>query len=133
MIQRSETQAVHRRNRPRAHRENISQNSADAGRRTLKRFNERRMIVRLNLERGAPAVTEIHDARVFARRDDYAWSSCWQTFYVNARRFVRAVFGPHDREDSEFGKTRFSAKQFLYSLEFLLREVMGGDNFIMDT
>src|SRR5215216_6205956 len=48
---------------------------------------------------------------------------------MNARRLVRAVFRPHDREDSEFSKTRFAAKQFLYSLEFLLREVMGGDNF----
>src|ERR1043165_6738890 len=84
------------------------------------------MIVRLDLERRAPAVAEIDDACVFARRHDHSWSSCRQTFQMNARRFVRAVFRPHDREDSEFSKTRFTAKQFLYSLEFCLSEVMGG-------
>src|SRR5690242_19810423 len=87
------------------------------------------MIVRLDLERRAPAVAEIDDACVFARRHDHSWSSCRQTFQMNARRFVRAVLGPHDREDSEFCKTRFTTKQFLYSLEFCLSEVMGGDNF----
>jgi len=39
------------------------------------------------------------------------------------------VLRPHDGEDPEFDETRLAAKQFLYSLEFLLCEVVGGDNF----
>ena len=85
--------------------------------------------MRFDLESGAPAVAEIHDAGILTRRNNDAWSSCRQSFEVNTRRFVRAVLRPHDREDAEFGKTRFAAKQFLYSLEFLLCEVVGGDNF----
>jgi hypothetical protein len=87
------------------------------------------MIVRLNLERGTPAVAEIDNTRILTRRHDHAWPGCWQTFQMNARRFIGTVFGPHHREDSELGKTRFAAKQFLYSLVFLLGEVVGGDNF----
>src|ERR1051326_8846738 len=87
------------------------------------------MIVRLDLEGGAPAVTEIHDAGVFAGRNDHSRSSCGQPFQVNARRFVGAMLRPHNRKNTELGKARFTAKQFLYSLEFLLGEVMGGDNF----
>ena len=51
---------------------------------------------------------------------------------MNARRLVRAVLRPHDREDAELGKTRFAAKQFFYSLEFLRSEIVGGDNFGSD-
>src|SRR6185436_12578346 len=45
MIQRTKAQAVHRGNRPRAHRENVTQNSAHASCSTLKRLNKRRVIV----------------------------------------------------------------------------------------
>src|SRR5689334_23342670 len=87
------------------------------------------MIVRFDLESGAPAVAEIDDAGVFAGRNDHSWTSGGQALQVNARRFVGAMLRPHDRENPELGKTRFTAKQFLYSLEFLLGEVVGGDNF----
>ena len=132
MVERSKPQTVHRRDRPRAHREDVAQNSADAGRCALKRFDKRRMIVRLDLESSAPAVAEIDDAGILARRHDHARAGRRQSFQVNARRFVRAVLGPHDREDAEFGKTRFAAKQFFYSLEFFGSEIVGGDNFGSD-
>src|SRR5215213_1053054 len=110
VIERSEPQAVHRSDGTRAHREDVAQNSADAGCGALKWFDERRVIVRLDLERRAPTVPEIDDARVLARRYDHAWSSRRKAFEVNARRFVGAVFRPHDREDPELRKTRFAAK-----------------------
>src|SRR6185295_10189558 len=129
VIERSEAQAIHRRNRTRAHREDVAQDAADTSRRALKRLDERRMIVRLDLERRAPPIAEIHDAGILARRNDHAWSSGGQTFEMNARRFVGTVFRPHDRENPELGKTRFTAQQFFYSLKFLWCEVVGGDNF----
>src|SRR6185369_396191 len=104
-------------------------NAADARRRALKRFDKRRMIVRLDLERGAPAIAEIDDTGILAGRNDHAWSSRGQTFEMNSRRLVGAVFRPHHREDPELGKTRFTAQQFFYSLEFRLCEVVGGNNF----
>ena len=72
MIERSKAQTVHRRDRPRAHREDVAQNSANARCGALKRLDERRMIVRFDLESGAPAVAEIHNAGVLARRHDDA-------------------------------------------------------------
>src|SRR6185369_5245907 len=129
MVQRSETQTVHGCNRPRAHRKDVAKDSADTGCSALKRLDECRVIVRFDLERRAPAVAEIDNARILTWRNDHSWSSCRQSLQMNARRFIRAVLGPHDRENTEFGKTRFTAKQFLYSVEFLLCEVMRGDNF----
>ena len=64
---RAKAQRIHHRDRPRAHGEDIAQNSADAGGRSLEGLNERRMIVRLDLEGAGPAVADINDAGVFAR------------------------------------------------------------------
>src|ERR1044072_8857735 len=99
MIERTKAQAIHRRNWARAHRKDVAKNSPDTRCGTLKRFDERRMIVRLDLERRAPAVAEIDNAGVLARRYDHAWASRRQSFQMYARRFVRAVFRQHQRED----------------------------------
>ncbi len=80
VIEMSEPQRVHQRDRTRAHRENVAQNSADAGRRALKRFDKRRMIVRFDLKRDAPIVADVHDARIFSRRHDDALARRRQTF-----------------------------------------------------
>ena len=57
-VERSEAQRVEHRDRPRAHREHVAQNSADAGRRALIRLDGRRVIVRLDLERDGEAVAD---------------------------------------------------------------------------
>ena len=59
-----------RQNRPRAHRENIADDPADAGGRALERFDRARMIVALDLERDRPAVADIDDAGIFFARFD---------------------------------------------------------------
>ena len=64
---RPKAQRIHHRNRPRAHRKDVAQNAADAGRRALERLNERRMIVRLDLERASPTIANVDDAGIFAR------------------------------------------------------------------
>src|SRR5438093_232830 len=56
----------------RSHCENIAQDPADACSRALKGFDERRMIVRLDLEGRAPTVANIHDAGILTRWNDYA-------------------------------------------------------------
>jgi len=66
-LQRTETQRIQQRDRPRAHREDIANDAADTGRRTLVRLDERRMIVRFDLEDGGQAVADIDRAGVFPR------------------------------------------------------------------
>ena len=65
MRYRSEAQGVEAKLRARAHRENIANDSADAGGGALEWFNRARMIVGFDLERDRPAVTDIDHAGVF--------------------------------------------------------------------
>ena len=65
-VERSETQGVQQRDRPRAHREDVADDAADAGRGALIRLDERRVIVRLDLEDRAQAVADVDGAGVFA-------------------------------------------------------------------
>ena len=51
IVERTEAQRIHHRDRPRAHGEDVAQNAADAGGRALKRLDEARVIVRFDLER----------------------------------------------------------------------------------
>ena len=101
---RPEAQRIHHRDRPRAHGENVAQNSADAGGRALKRFDERRMIVRLDLEGAGPAVANVDDAGVLARPLQHELAARGQALQVHARRLVGAVLAPHHAEDAEFGE-----------------------------
>ena len=61
----SKPQRIHYRYRPCAHGENIAQDSAHACRRALKWLDERRMVVRFNLERARPSFADVDDAGVF--------------------------------------------------------------------
>ena len=62
----AEPQAVEQGDRPRAHRDDVPQDPADAGRGALKRLDRARMVVRLDLERDRLAVAEVDHARVLA-------------------------------------------------------------------
>ena len=50
---------------PRTHREDVADDSADAGGRALERLDRARMIVALHLERDRPAVADVDHAGVF--------------------------------------------------------------------
>ena len=95
-VERSESQTVQRRNRTSAHCENVAQNAPDARGCALKWFNKRRMVVRFDLECGAPPVSDIDDAGILSRRYDHTVAPGWQTLQMNARRFVGTMLGPHD-------------------------------------
>ena len=64
---RTEAQRIHHRDGPRAHGEDVAQDAADAGGRALVGLDERRMVMRLHLERGHPAVADVDHAGVLAR------------------------------------------------------------------
>ena len=88
IVQRPKAQAVQRRDRTRAHREDVAQNSTDARSGSLKGFDERRMIMRFDFEGGTPAVADIDDAGIFARGHNHALAFGRQTLQMNPRRFV---------------------------------------------
>src|SRR6266404_9198280 len=122
-------QRVHHRDRPRAHGENVAQNSADARGRSLKRFDKRRMIVRLDFERAGPAVTDINDAGIFPGPLHDQLAARGQALQVNARRLIRTVLAPHHAEDAKFGPRWFaSAEQLLDFFEFFRSEAVLPDH-----
>ena len=63
----AEPQRVHQRDGPRAHREDVADDPADAGRRALIRLDERRMVVRLDLEDGGEPFADVDGAGILAR------------------------------------------------------------------
>ena len=107
-VERPEAQRVHERDGPRAHREDVPDDAADAGGRALVRLDERGMIVGLDLEDRGEAVADVHRARVLARALQDTWSGGRQLPQVDARALVAAVLGPHHREDAELGQRRFA-------------------------
>ena len=107
----AEPQRVHQRNRPGAHREDVADDSADAGRRTLVRLDERRVIVRLDLEDGRQPVADVDRAGVFAWSLQHTRTLGRQLPEVDARALVAAVLGPHHREDAELGDGRLTTER----------------------
>ena len=88
IVERSETQTIERGNWTRAHREDIAQDSTDARSGSLKRFDERWMIMRFDFESCTPPVADIDDAGIFAGRHDHAFAFGRQPLQMNPRRFV---------------------------------------------
>ena len=72
IVERPEPQRVQQRDGPRAHREDVADDAADAGGRALIRLDERGMIVRFDLEDGCQPVADVDGARVFARALQHA-------------------------------------------------------------
>ena len=110
-IERPKAQRVEERNRPRTHRENVTDDAADAGRCALIRLDERRMVVRFDLEDRRQSLADIHRTGVLARALQHLRAARRQRLQMDARALVAAVFGPHDREDAELGQVRLAAQK----------------------
>ena len=65
-VERAEAQRVHHRDRAGAHREDVADDAADAGRGALVGLDVRRVVVRLDLERDGVALADVEDAGVLA-------------------------------------------------------------------
>ena len=110
IVERTEAQRIHHRDRPRAHGEDVAQDAADAGRRALERFDEARVVVRLDLEGDGPAVADIDDAGVLAGPCSTQLAAGGQLLQVQARALVGAVLAPHHAEDAELGVVGLAAR-----------------------
>src|SRR5262249_37749530 len=72
-------------------------------------------------------VADVDDAGVLARALYDPRRRGREPAQVHFRRFVRAVFVPHRREDAELGDARHAADERENALIFLGREAVGGD------
>ena len=129
MLRRAEGERVEAGDRPRAHREHVAQNAADAGGRALIRLDVARVVVALHLEHDRLAVADIDHAGVLARPLDHPRRLGRQAPQMDARGFVRAVLVPHRRENPELGEARHPPDQLEDALILVGLETVAGDEF----
>ena len=109
-VERAEAQRVERRHRPRAHREDVAQDPADAGRRALVRLDEGRMVVRLHLERDREPVADVDDRRR-SRPGPGSRAGRWSGTSSGGRgRTCRSSARSTCREDAELDEVGLAAQ-----------------------
>ena len=101
VVERTEAERVHERNRAGAHGEDVAEDAADARRRTLVRLDRGRVVVALDAHRQRDAVTDVDHPGVLARTDHHPRCLGRESPEVDPRRFVGAVLRPHDRVHRE--------------------------------
>ena len=84
----AEAQRIHHGDRAGAHREDVADDAADAGRRALVGLHEGGVVVRLDLEGDRPAVADVHHAGVLADADQQVFLHLSVTFSPNWRRWT---------------------------------------------
>ena len=124
-----EGQRVHRRDRARAHGEDVTQDAAHAGRRALMGFDIAGMVVALHLEDHRLTVADIDHARVLSGTADHLGAIDGQGTQPFLGRLVGTVLVPHGAEDAQFGEGRF-APDDLQDAGILVRlQPVGRDQF----
>ena len=106
----AEPERVEDGDRPGAHREDVAEDAADAGRGALVRLDRARMVVRLDLERDRQAVADRDDPGVLARPGDDAGARGRQRPEERLRALVRAVLAPHHAEHRQLELVRVAAE-----------------------
>jgi hypothetical protein len=110
---RPKAQRVQTKLRACAHSKNVADDTAHAGRGALERLDGARMIVTLHFERDCPAIANIDNSGIlFAGFDQNVWAGGGKFFQFFPGIFVRAVFAPHDRENSKLGEVRLATEDF---------------------
>ena len=102
MLNGSEAKLIHDRDWTCAHGQDVADDSADAGRSTLKWLDVARVVVALDLEGNRPALANVNNSGVFTHANHQVLLHLVGDFLteltkVNLRRLVRAVLRPHHR------------------------------------
>ena len=122
VVERAEAQRVHERDRPRAHREDVADDAADAGGRALVGLDRRRVVVALDAHRDREAVADVDDAGALARADEHPGRLGGEPAEVDLRRLVRAVLRPHHRVHRELELGGLAAEQLDDGRELVVGE-----------
>ena len=98
----SEAKLIHYRDWTRAHGQDIADDTADAGRSTLKWLDVTGVVVALDLEGHGPSLANINNSSVFTHANHQVLLHLVGDFLteltkVDLRRLVRAVLRPHHR------------------------------------
>ena len=110
VVERAEAQRVHQRDRPRAHREDVADDAADAGGRALVGLDRRRVVVALDAHRDREPVADVDHARALTRADEHPRRRRREAAEVRTRRLVGAVLRPHHRVHRELEVGRLAAE-----------------------
>ena len=111
VIERTETQRIHQRDRSGAHGEDVAQDAANARGRPLIGLNGRRMVVALDTNGGGDAVAHIDHTGVLAGTDQHPRGFGGQTLQMHPRRLIGAVLGPHHGVHGQFEVVGVAAQQ----------------------
>ena len=103
VIRAAKAERVHRSNRACAHGEDIAQNAAHAGGRTLVGFDVGGVVVALHLEDQRLAIADIDHACVFAGAADHLRAIGGQGAQPFLGGLVGAMLVPHGRENAHLG------------------------------
>ena len=120
MVGLGEAQAVEERDRPRAHRHDVAEDPADAGRGALERLDRGGMVVRLDLECDGLALAEVDHAGVLAGALQDAFTRRRKPLQQEGGVLVAAVLRPEQREDGELEVVRVAAEQLADAVELLV-------------
>ena len=122
VVRRAEAEAVEQRDRPRAHRDDVAEDAADAGGGALERLDGRRVVVALGLERDGEPVAEVEHAGVLPRPLQHARAAARQPLQEQRRVLVAAVLRPEQREDGQLEMVRLTLEQLLDARVLPVRE-----------
>ncbi len=136
MFRIAEAERVQRRDRPRAHGEDVAKDAADAGRSTLIRLDVGGVVVALHLEDGDEPLADVDHAGILARPLDHHHAFSRQRSEPFLRALVGAVLVPHGGEDAELRQRRLAADQVedalvLVGLQPVLCDERGRDRRIV--
>ena len=117
----AEPQLVHDGHRAGTHRHDVADDATDSGGRALVGLDVRRVVVRLNLEGGRPAVADVDDARVLAdarqhRSPHRLGGGLTEVAQVHLGGLVGAVLAPHHRVHGQLGIRGPTAEDLAYPL-----------------
>jgi hypothetical protein len=121
----AEAQPVEERDRPRAHRDDVAQDSADPGGGALEGLDRGRVVVALDLEGDGLALAEVDDSRVLTGALQDASRLGREALEQERRVLVAAVLRPEEREDREFEVVRLALEQLLDTVEFPVGQAEG--------
>ncbi len=106
----AEAQRVEDRDRPRADREDVAQDPADARGRALERLDRARVVVGLDLERARQPAAHVDRAGVLARAHEHVAALGRQRAQELLGVLVGAVLAPQQREHRELDLVRGAAE-----------------------